>query len=461
MKFTNRREFLRRSLLLAGSASIMTTLGRFQIASALAADAKPADDYRALVCVFLYGGNDSFNMLIPNDPSGYQTYSDTRRSFAVAAESLLPLSGTDFALHPATPEIQSLFSSGEVALVANTGPLIVPTTRAQYLAQSVPLPPHLFSHSDQQNHWMAVNPGSTENSGWAGRVAELMDSNWNISPLAMNISTTGSNILQISPTAAPYVLGDEGANELLSTWDETLDANLKASFSSLMTQSASAKNLLVQEYANRHTRAMELARTVNAALAAGPAITTNFDENNGLAKQLKLVLRMMSVQQELGASRQVFFVAGGGWDTHDAQLSTHPNLLSGLSQALAQFQSGLNELGMEQQVTTFTESEFGRTLTSNGDGTDHGWGGNQIVMGGAVNGGAIYGNYPILAVDGPDDADFGRIIPTTAVETLSAELAGWLGLPQSEMATVFPNLHQFDNGGLGILSNKNARRHPV
>lgn len=454
----SRRDVLKLGLKAATYAGLSSSIPF--IPHLLAAEAPPLpgndENFKALVCVFLYGGNDSFNMLIPRSQNEYQRYATVRRNLAVPVAQLLPLNGEDkqgikYGLHPGIPELQKLYNNGQLAFVSNIGPLLEPTTRQGILNGSANLPPHLFSHSDQQSHWMTTDPENTTTIGWAGRAADLYNTINVNKIMPLNFSLGATNIWQAGIDTQPLVLESGGAFELHEFWGEDHYPLMYQSMSELLKQSRTSTHALVREYERVFSRGVTLTTTIQSILQQAPTLGTQFPDNNPLAKKLKTVARLMSVHKRMGMVRQLYFVGMDGWDTHDMQNEQHPQLLSALSSSLGSFQSALDELQLSNSVTTYTASEFGRTLTSNGDGTDHGWGGNQIVMGGSVKGGQIYGHYPTLDVDGKNDFDEGRIIPTLAVEQMASTLALWMGAPSSELGQLFPNLHHFPENNLGFM----------
>ncbi len=450
----SRRAFLKNSALLTlGSSSFSSVLGGLQMVNA---QSLPVTDYKALVCVFLLGGNDAFNMLVPRSTSEYNTYASTRLSLAVDQAALLPINpqtsdGADYGLHPEMPEIQSLFENGNLAFLANVGALLEPVSRSDFQNNSVPLPPQLFSHNDQQDFVMSLQANKPL-QGWASRMADLLVSANPNQNLSMNITMTGANTWQAGGMSLPYSLTAEGVPLLFG-----IDENDPDFLTQLRTQTFNQllnidnDHLFVTEYSRVQTRARTLGAEIFTALEQHPEPNTPFDAQSRLAANLKMVARMIAARDTLGMNRQLFFVGIGDYDTHGDQLNRHPQLLRELSQSLSAFYSALQELGVENQVTTFTASDFGRTLTSNGDGTDHGWGGHQLVMGGAVNGREIYGTMPDLAIGSNDDIGEGRIIPTTAMDQYAATLARWYGLSSSEVGDIFVNLGNFDTDDLGFM----------
>lgn len=412
------------------------------------------NDYKALVCVFLFGGNDSFNMVVPRSAAEYAVYAASRQNLAVARDVLLPIQpltgdGAQYGLHPEMPGTRDLFESGRAAVIANLGPLIQPTTRDQYLNRSVPVPPQLFSHNDQQHQWHTLRGRAGIQTGWAGRIADALATDTVAQRIALNISLNGNTAFQAGANTLPYTVGTNGAPVYFGMTTAPEDRERRAAFEALLGERW--PSIFARAYARVNRRALDTADLVNAALALAPPLTTAFPGSR-LAAQLALVARLIAVRDELEMSRQIFFVAAGGFDTHDNQVADQPNLLADVSASIAAFHAATVELGVASQVTTFTQSDFGRTLTSNGDGTDHGWGGHQIVIGDAVRGRDIYGRMPRLEIGGPDDVGAGRIIPTISVDQFAATLARWFGVAQAQLDAIAPNLRNFTWRDLGFLT---------
>lgn len=444
---SSRRHFLQRfSHLALGASGFMAASSQFQLANAMV---QPGDPYKALVCIFLFGGNDAFNMLVPKGDAEYDLYLQTRQTLALEKNSLLAITpatnlGIQLGLHPSMSAVQQLFANNKLSIVSNIGALVEPVGKAAYQQNNALLPPQLFSHNDQQTFVQSLQ-SSFKRNGWSGRVADAMLSTNVNQRLSMNISLGGSNIWQTGNSVVPYSVDAAGIKELENFNKAATDQRELSRiqiYQTLLSQEQS--HPFTQEFARAQKFAWELSGEVKAALDAQPALTTMFPANNSLASNLKMVAQLLSARESLDVTRQTFFIGMGDFDTHGDQLRRHVNLLQQLSDGLAAFDSALTELGLNEQVTTFTMSDFGRTLTSNGDGTDHGWGSHQLIMGGAVKGGDIYGTYPNLTIKGPDDIGEGRIIPTTSIDQYAATLASWYGLPGTEFSTVFPNLHRFD-----------------
>jgi uncharacterized protein (DUF1501 family) len=434
----NRRRFLK----ITGSLAGLGLLSQFDTLAQAAAD----DDYRALVCIFMYGGNDSSNLLLPYESSEYNRYAAARSNLALSRDGLLPISpsntqGIRYALHPAMGGLQQLFNQGKAAFVANVGPLMVPTSKAQWEARSVPLPDNLFSHSDQQNQWQAALY-QTPRSGWGGRLVERM-----VSSAAPNrgysvVSVTGGNLWETSDTVlTPYKVSSSGK----FGFDFYQAGNTRDPLSAAISETLNEKHadLFEQSWLDVMGRSIDVQRVLTNALS-GSTLATVFPETD-LGNQLKMVARLISARDKLGLKRQCFFCGIGGFDTHgDDQLTRQNELFGEISAAVAAFQAATTELGVADKATVFSASDFGRTFTSNGRGSDHGWGSHHFVVGGAVQGGKLYGSYPSLVVGGPDDSGSqGNWIPTTSVETYAATLGRWFGADATTLAEVFPRLGYF------------------
>ncbi|MCF2909140.1 DUF1501 domain-containing protein [Pseudoalteromonas sp. DL2-H2.2] len=442
----SRREFL--SLCLKGgmSAAALTSLQLQALSGSV--EQRSFSDYKALVCVYLYGGNDSMNMLVPLSGEQRSWYEASRQNLAVQ-EAISLSTASEFeggvGLHPAMAPLQSYFDQQNLAFVGGVGTLIAPTSLTEYQAKSVPLPQHLFSHNDQQATWMHGQEKQTLNTGWGARLLERLEQG---SVFGSNITIDGANPWQTGTNSSAFALSKSGVSKInaLSGYEPRVE-HVRRVMQTLFSQ---ASHPLASAYASRLSGSIEHTLYMNTLLEQAPTLTTEFGESS-LSAQLAAVAKTISIQSQLGAQRQIFFVSMGGFDTHDNQESTHPALLGALANSLGEFQNALTELGVADQVSTFTMSDFGRTLTSNGDGTDHGWAGNQLVLGGAVKGGDLHGAMMAQRLDGPDDVGGGRLIPAYSNEQYFAPLARWFGLGESELTDLFPNLSNFDAQALSLF----------
>lgn len=448
-----RRGFVALGAKAAASAVMLSVSGGARRAEAA------TSGYKALVCLYLAGGNNGFNMVVPTSTTAYGTYARSRGNLALPAASLLPLSGTasdgyGYGLHPSCPELRSLFEAGHLAIMANVGTLVQPTTVVEARAASVPLPLQLYSHLDQQTAWMTSIPDQLTRTGWAGRVADYFVDRGYTPGLAVNVSVGGANYWQEGRTAIPYALGIGGAPLQTVTNDTFYRGGRRAETArALIAQAADSRHLMIAEYADILINAQRKVGLVNEAIAdAGdvPVSFPSFVNDDGLGAQLLQVARCINAHARIGDTRQIFFVELGGFDTHNAELATQADRLKIVSRNLYAFWRALDAIGLRDAVTLFTASDFGRSLGSNGDGSDHAWGNHHLVMGGAVRGG-YHGTMPNLAVGGPDDVGAGRILPTTSTDQYAATLAKWFGVDGASLDTVFPNLRRFAEPTLGFL----------
>ena len=448
----NRRDFLRRS----GALTAAGLAGNLDLVS-LSAHAQAAADYRALVCIFLFGGNDGNNLLLPADSAGYAQYAAVRGAgsgIALTQAELLPIQpanlDTPFGLHPALKELQPLFAGGQLAAIANVGTLTQPTSKAQYAAGV--RPDSLYSHSDQQNQWQTSIASGTARTGWGGRLADVL------APQAggafpVITSTAGVTLFVTGTASRPLAIPVTGGFGLSGYNNGPAAKARLAALNSLLA--IDRGNTFVDAASAITEQAIALSATVNPILTStASAVAPLFaGQSSSIARQLLAVARMIEARAATGARRQIFFVSLGGFDTHANQLATQQTLFGQLSPAWKAFYDATVQLGVAQQVTSFTLSDFGRTFKpAAGGGSDHAWGNHHLVLGGAVKGGMLYGRYPTLALAGPDDAEReGRWIPTTAVDQYGATLAKWLGASAADLAQVFPNLARFPVDNLGFL----------
>lgn len=442
-----RRGFLTHSCSLGiASATVSSTL--LQLGLSRSAAAQSAPGYRALVCILLAGGNDSYNMLVPADDDQFAEYRSIRADLALDRNSLLVLPGTtgngrSYGLHPGMSELRSLFTSGDAAMIANVGTLLEAFDAQAVQNGTAKLPLGLFSHSDQINQWQTAVPDGRIAQGWGGRIADLMQDVNVQNGVSMNISLSGSNVFQSGNQAGEYSIDATGDGAPgLNAYDDGTDfgALKKRMVDDLLA--VQQQHIFRREYSRRLRGAIDAQAVFVDALQTSPMLNTPFSSGN-FSQSLRQIARVIGARDALGASRQTFFVTVGGWDHHDDVLDNQASMLPVISAGLQEFRDALLELGVFDDVTTFTSSDFGRTLTSNGKGSDHGWGGHHIVMGGAVNGGSIYGDYPILSPNNPLDVGRGVYAPTTSVDEYFAELANWFGVPASELDQVLPNVRSF------------------
>ncbi len=448
----NRRRFLSSSGTL-GFAGSLGALSVLQLGYVRQASAATFGDYKAMVCVLLAGGNDSFNMLLPNDADQYAEYAGLRSDLALQQSALLPLTGThngrSYAVHPGMAEVQQLYAAGELSFVANVGPLVDHVDAASVQA-GIGIPLGVFSHADQIQTWQTAVPDERIAQGWGGRLADVMQDVNPANGISMNISLSGSNVFQSGASVTPYSIDttDEGVPGVNAYDDGTEFGALKKRMIDDVL-AVSRSNLLRREYTGRLRGAIDARSVFVDALAAAPAVTTSFSEGP-FSQGLRQVARVIAARDGLGVCRQTFFVTVGGWDHHDDVLDNQAAMLPAISRGLSEFRDALVEIGMFDAVTTFTTSDFGRTLTSNGKGSDHGWGGHHMIMGGSVNGGQIFGTYPELAADSPLDVGRGVLIPTTAVDEYFTDIALWFGLASGDLDQVLPNVRTFYSPESGV-----------
>ena len=455
-KHMSRRKFLGTASCAAiGSTTFFSTLFNLGMANAAAARSMQMDDttdeYKALVCILFAGGNDSFNMLVPREGTAYNDYAATRSNQALDAGSLLPITGAignnpALGLHPSMPEMQQLFDDGKLAFISNIGTLVEPTTLAQFQNGGVSLPLGLFSHSDQIQQWQTSVPQSRSAFGWGGRMSDILQDMNNNQNISMNISLSGRNVFQSGNqtseyTITPYGTGSIGIQGYGGT--SAFDQIRTTAINSLMEQQYT--DMFTKTYADVVKNAQDTHELFSGAVE-GISLNTQFNQDY-LAQSLNMVARTIAARETLDVCRQTFFITYSGWDHHDELLNNQAGMLTVVSQAMAQFNAAMEELGISDKVTTFSISDFARTLTSNGNGTDHGWGGNCMVMGGSVNGGTVYGDYPSLALGNSLDVGTGVLIPTLSTDEYFAELASWFGVTNTDLTTIFPNLLNFYSPG--------------
>ena len=458
----NRRAFLRQACCAAvGTTGILSALSQIKLIGALAADAGDvrragADaDYKALVCLFLNGGNDGNNVLIPYDQSSYTSYANERGALAIPRANLLPIGlrgysdGRSYALNNDVAEIKALYDQRKVAFLANVGTLVKPTTLAEYNAGNA-LPLQLYSHLDQATQWQSSLPDNPIfRTGWGGRLADLVESMNGNHQISMSISLGGANYFQVGDAVAPYVVNTGGAEVMTGFFGGGVAGTRYAAIKRML--GAKYENILGSSFATQTKSAVDDSEYLTVALRSAPTLSTVFPTYY-TARMLQMVAKMISIAPALGLKRQVFFVNIGGYDNHAVQATAHSVLLKELSAAMGAFYNATVELGVANQVTTFTASDFGRTYNPNADGTDHAWGNLQWIMGGAVSGGDLYGKMPSLRIGASDDTGRGRWIPSTSVDEYNATLARWFGVSDANLPVVLPNIGRFARRDLGFMA---------
>ena len=446
MLVRSRREFLRDAIRSVSAAGALGGLAKFGEMNALASS---GSGYQALVCIYLAGGNDGHNSVIPISTAqqSYAVYAGARGALGLAQNSLLPINnGSDvYGLHPQLAEIHALYLAGNAAVLANVGMLVQPITRAIYNTNNSSIVPNaLFSHSDQSSQWQSSIPNGLGSTGWGGRMADLLQSS--------NVGAT-----------FPALTSTNGAS-LFLTGQQSFAANVPSGSATPLNFGNTARQAGLQQLLT-FDNGLQLVQAANGTLGRGESyatalsgalasatLATQFPAGNPLAAQLQTVARIIKVRATLGLSRQIFFCELGGFDTHGNQLPIQSALLQQLSQAVLAFYQATQELGVDQNVTTFTASEFGRTLTPNSSGTDHAWGNHHFVIGTGVKGGRFFGQFPSLALGGPADAyNTGTLIPTSSVDQYGATLAAWFGVGAASLPAVFPNILNFPTANLGIM----------
>jgi uncharacterized protein (DUF1501 family) len=477
---TTRRDFIRQASCAAvGTWAIKSTIRDLRLINAAVAQTGMTG-YKALVCLFMAGGNDANNWIVPTTGSAYAQYSSLRGILAIPQTSLLPLrtgplasdpayqdaDGHTYGFHPGCGKLQTLFGEDKLAPIFNVGTLVRPTSRAEYLS-GLPYyrPPQLFSHSDQVTQWQTSIPDQPPTTGWGGRCADLLNAAANpTGKISMSVSLNGANTFEIGNLISQYHVSSAGAVTLSNLGQAKMQ-----SMKNIL--GLSDANLQRTAYADVLERAIATGDLLNASISAtveAPAGTwvwnTPFPTST-LGNQLKMIARLIQARGPSGfnMNRQIFFCSTGGFDTHTNQVTfnqngtvnattgTHANLLTDVSECMFAFQRAMEQLGVSNQVTTFTASDFARTLPTNSQGSDHGWGSHHMIMGGAVKGGRSYGNLPVLEINGPNDTGLGRWLPTTAVDQHAATLAKWFGVDSTNIPTIFPNVTRFPTSNLGYM----------
>jgi len=480
-KLTSRRNFLRQASCAAvGTMALTNTIRDLRLINAAVAQSS-LTDYKALVCLFLGGGNDANNWIVPTANAPYSAYASIRGNLALPQSSLLTLrtgpnasdpaftdaDGHTYGFHPTCQEMQTLFGEGKLVPVLNTGTLVRPITRAEYLSNATGTrPPQLFSHSDQVTQWQTSIPDQAPTTGWGGRVADILNGTANPSgQISMSVSLNGSNTFEIGQLVSQYHVSTTGAVALSGLTAGS--ARLQAVKDLLALNHV---NLQRTAYADVVERAIATGDLLNGAIAttrmaadipAGTWIWNTPFPNTGLGNQLKMIARLIEARTPFNMKRQIFFCSVGGYDTHTNQvqlaplnttIGAHTNLLNEVSECMFAFQRAMEQLGLSDKVTTFTASDFGRTFPTNSQGSDHGWGSHCMVMGGAVNGRRTYGKIPTFAINGPDDTSTGRWIPTLSVDQHAATIARWFGVNNTNIPAIFPNVGRFATSNLGFMT---------
>lgn len=457
MKSKNRRDFIKSlgSGIFGGAAltnGLMPLLAN--------ASASSSDDYKALVCINLDGGNDAYNTVVPTNASGHQSYSQSRSNIALPRETLIGINSNnnqagDYGFNPVLADIANLYNQGNLAVVGNVGNLVEPVTKAGYLDKTAQLPPHLFSHNDQKHFWHTLGDAHAT-TGWAGRIAEAMG-DYNINQqLAMNITLGGDNLWQRGSLVLPYSIKNTGVNVI-----DSLSSDDPASYTA--SRAALYRNFLNRQrdhqlqsyYSDIQLNAWTMAQYVADILNSQPRHNLPYltgTTTSGLMQSLSMITNLILARDAFQVKRQIFYVNLGPFDTHRNQLTNQTNLLHELNLCLNEFFQLLSELGLANNVTTFTAAEFGRTLTMNGnDGTDHGWTSHHLVMGGAVAGGKIVGSMPTLDLGSDSDVGEGRHIPDVSFDQYAATLSHWFGVSAEDIQAIFPNLSNFEHQNLGFF----------
>lgn len=463
---TSRRHFLRSAGGLAAAATPLVPGFNTPLAmslaglGALAAERAVAADtsgYKALVCLFMTGGSDSHNWVVPTDTSNYASYAKARAELAWPSAKLLPItctsqgSGRTFGVPQELAPLRTWYESGRAAVLANVGTLVRPVTKAEYQAGSGSVPTKLYSHNDQQSTWQSLAPeGAT--SGWGGRMGDLFMSA-NTQPIFTTVSASGNAVFLTGRSVFQYQVGADGpisVNALSRSW---LMGSTSAAPILRKVLLSSGSNDFQAEHTRIMQRSIDTTATLRSAIDASgiPALTTAL-ANDSLARQLRIVAQMIAAGPKMGLRRQVFMVSIGGFDSHSNQMRDQPVLMSRVANSVDWFLRSLEGVGMLNNATLFTASDFGRTLVSNGDGSDHGWGSHHFIAGGAVRGTNIYGGFPVTALGTATDVGSGRLLPTTSVTEYAATLGRWMGLSASELTTVLPNLGNFSNTNLGFMA---------
>jgi len=443
----SRRQFLGSLPCLAmGTTTLYSSLINLRaMNSIMGSTSTVGGEYKALVCLLMGGGNDSYNMLIPRGNAEYTEYAAVRSGLAIPQEDILPINpevtdGREFGLHPSLTGLKDIFEQGNAAFISNVGTLVEPTTKPGVQSGTTQLPLGLLSHSDQVMHWQTAFPQDRSNIGWGGKMADILKSMNEDTGVSMNISLGGNNLFQRGDTVTEYAINADGG-VAIAGWNEQIPflQMMQEDITDMMNKQY--EDVFRDSYAGVLKRSVESNEVFNTAVE-GVTINTPFSEDQ-LSQKMRMIAQSIGARAELGVKRQIFFVDIGGFDNHDELLNAHSGLMQRVDEALTSFYAATEELGVSDCVTTFTISDFARTLTSNGNGTDHAWGGNSIVMGGAVKGKNMYGDYPILSLGNDLEIGGGILIPTTSADMYFAEMALWFGISPNDLSQIFPNIGNF------------------
>ncbi len=450
----SRREFFRQTTCrMVSVAGLASCLGDLRKIAAATLSNSSLDDYKALVCLFLYGGNDSSNVIVPSSAADYRNYAQARTNLALAKSSLLPISplqgdGRSYGLHPSMPETQDLFGRGKLAILFNAGTLVAPITRSDWDAGTAALPPSLGSHVDQANFWQTSLPDRPLSTGWGGRLADLMQSMGASANQSISMSLAGDNTFQAGNSVFEYQISSDGVIQFYDHADpaspqtQAIDRVLASTSGGLYERAVGAIT----------RRAIDNNQFIASVVNSAPSLTlTHPFPDTDLGNQLAMVARLISGRDALQMKRQIFFCSVNGYDTHADELDSHTDLLRELSQCLAAFYESTDLLGVANNVTLFTASDFGRAFSANGSGTDHGWGSHHFILGGSVRGASLYGKFPEPVAGGPDDIGSGWL-PTTSVDEYAATLAKWFGVSATDMPAIIPNIGRYAHADLGFLA---------
>ncbi len=449
-KRLNRRNFIKNASIACmgfGLTNSLYSMKNLNKLTSLLAKNPPFSDYKAMVYFFLQGGNDGFNTLMPKTGTAYNDYANTRSNVALSndenAGGMLPIGTGDFGIHPSLVDVQNQYNNSELAFLSNIGAMIEPMTKEEYNAGTKQIPLGLYSHSDQFKHWQTGKPHIRTNIGWGGEIADLIGSNNSNTNISMNISLSGSNIFQYGNDSIEFSINQDGAVKPRG-WDYTWGHHPQRRAATDSILHAAYTDMYRKTYADIFKNSIEAAEEFEDAIDQVAEFSTQFSDHY-ISQNFKMIAKTIAARDTLGFQRQIFFVQYGGWDHHNDLLTGQADKLTNVNNALEEFNQVLKEIGMFDNVVTYVISEFGRRLTSNGNGTDHAWGSNVMVMGGKVNGNNIYGTYPSLAINSERYVHNGALIPTTATDSMFSELALWFGVEQSDLLTLFPNLGNFHN----------------